>query len=295
MTWVHESSTQLMASPERIYRALVDGGELRAWFAEHAEIVPSLGGSYRFWGRHTLGLPGPQDADQRILRLETDRALTFSWRLLGVPTEVSIALAAVPAEPSAPGPMTSVTLHHRGERPLGQPREKELIDDFWKLSFGNLGAHLTGAELLRPDFGDPSPEIRYSILIDAPPAVVFQALIDPASLNRWIAAAAVVEPRVGGRFEFGWKYQIDGRDVTGGPTRILELEPDRRLVVDWPDWRGDTTVRVQRLSFELEPVGPQTRVTLVHSGFERAADISDYPFGWGHFLSQLVLVATGQR
>ncbi len=298
MTWVHEFSTRLVTSPERTFRALVDEAELRAWFAEYADIEPRVGGSYRFWGRYTLGLPGAEDADQRIVRFEPDRALAFSWNLLGVPTEVSVALAVAPTDASAagaPGPMTSVTLHHQGARALAQPREKELIDDFWRLSFGNLGAYLMGAELLRPDFGDPSPEIRSSLLIDAPPSAVFRALIEPEALNRWIAAAAVVEPRVGGRFEFGWKYQVGGRDVTGGPTRILELIPDRRLVVDWPDWRGDDTVRTQRVSFDLEPVGAQTRVTLVHSGFERAADISDYPFGWGDFLNRLVPVAVGLR
>ena len=28
-------------------------------------------------------------------------------------------------------------------------------------------------------------------------------------------------------------------------------------------------------------VGEKTQVTLVHGGFPRAADMSDYPFGWG--------------
>ncbi len=295
MTWVHEFSTKLMGSPDRVYRALIDDGELRSWFAEHVEVEPSVGGKYRFWGKYTLGLPTAADADQRLVRLVADRSLAFTWNLFGVPTEVSVALAAASFDSGTPapsGPVTAVTVHHTGERALGQPREKELIDDFWRLAFGNLGAHLTGAELLRPDFADPSPEIRYSILIDAAPSAVFRALTEPEALNRWIAAAAVVEPRVGGRFEFGWKYQIEGRDVLGGPTRILELVPDRRLVVDWPDWRGDPAVPVQQISFDLEPVGGQTRLTLVHAGFERAADISDYPFGWGHFLSRLVPVAT---
>jgi hypothetical protein len=34
-------------------------------------------------------------------------------------------------------------------------------------------------------------------------------------------------------------------------------------------------------------VGAKTRVTLVHGGFARASDLSDYPFGWGEFLSKL--------
>jgi uncharacterized protein YndB with AHSA1/START domain len=126
-----------------------------------------------------------------------------------------------------------------------------------------------------------------SILIDAPPAAVWRALTEPELMNRWIASAAEVEPRVGGRYGFGWNYEVDGRSVSGGPTTILELVPNERLVLDWPDWRGDASVPKQSVAWYLAPEGAGTRVTVVHAGFTRAADISDYPFGWGHFMGQL--------
>ena len=86
---------------------------------------------------------------------------------------------------------------------------------------------------------------------------------------------------------FGWKYEVAGREVVGGPTRILELVENEKLVTDWPDWRGDADVPVQTITWRLEDDGDGTRVTLVHSGFTRAADWSDYPFGWGYFLGAL--------
>jgi hypothetical protein len=43
----------------------------------------------------------------------------------------------------------------------------------------------------------------------------------------------------------------------------------------------------QTISFTLTQEGSATRVDFVHSGFTRAADISDYPFGWDHFLGEL--------
>ncbi|MCB1009479.1 MAG: SRPBCC domain-containing protein [Acidobacteria bacterium] len=151
-----------------------------------------------------------------------------------------------------------------------------------------LAAHLAGGDgLLLPDFDDPSPEIRLSIRIDAPRARVFRALLDPELLNRWIASAAEVDPRAGGAYRFGWKYEVAGREVVGGPTRILELVENEKLVTDWPDWRGDADVPVQTITWRLEDDGDGTRVTLVHSGFTRAADWSDYPFGWGYFLGAL--------
>ena len=133
----------------------------------------------------------------------------------------------------------------------------------------------------------PSPEIRLSIIIDAPPERVFKALLDPAALNTWIAAAAEVEPHVGGRYSYGWRYQHGGVDVDGGPTRILELVPNERLVTDWPDWRGDPSKPPTRVAWLLEPVSGKTRVTVVHGEFPRTVDISDYPFGWTGFLNQL--------
>ena len=54
-------------------------------------------------------------------------------------------------------------------------------------------------------FADPSPEIRLSMIIDAPREKVFRALIEPEALNQWLAQDATMESRVGGRFDLGWK------------------------------------------------------------------------------------------
>jgi len=106
-------------------------------------------------------------------------------------------------------------------------------------------------------------------------------------MSRLIASDAEVEPRIGGRYSYGWTYEYGGRSVAGGPTRILDLVPNERLVTDWPDWRGDPTRPTTRVAWLLEPLGRKTRVTVVHGDFARTADISDYPFGWPGFLSQL--------
>jgi hypothetical protein len=37
------------------------------------------------------------------------------------------------------------------------------------------------------------------------------------ALNRWIASAAEVDPRTGGRYTFAWKYPHGGREVESGP------------------------------------------------------------------------------
>jgi len=282
MTWTHEHSWKLEAAPARVFAALTEADELGRWFAERVDLSLAPNGRYRFWGRHTLGNPPERDARQALTRLEPGRALGFTWTLYGVPTSVDIALAA-------DGDATRLTLHHHVEGELPLPRPKELIYDHWLLAFGNLAAHLRGGNgIVLPDYADPAPEVRLSISIDAPREAVFRALIEPAIIKEWFdSATPIVEPRQGGRYALGWKYQVDGRDVEGGPTKILEIIPNEKLVLDWPDWRGDKTVTGQKITFHLEPEGAGTRVTLVHSGFGRTADIGDYPFGWSYFIDKL--------
>ena len=289
--WTHDFAFPIPAAAERIFQALTDARELEQWFAEHARVEPRIGGAYRFWGRHTVGTPSEREATGTVTALEPNARLAFEWTVCGTPGEVTVTLTPQQTEE---GPATNVAVRHELRGALDQPRPKELIDDWWRFTLGNLMHHTTGrGTVLRPDFADPHPEIRMSMTVDAPPRAVFRALTDPDALREWMGAPApVVEPRVGGRYELGWKYEVDGKEVSGGPMRILEIVPNRRLKVDWPDWRGDASVPRQSITWQLEPDGAgKTNVTLVHAGFRRAVDFSDYPFGWGHFMSEMAKVA----
>jgi hypothetical protein len=42
-----------------------------------------------------------------------------------------------------------------------------------------------------------------------------------------------------------------------------------------------------RVAWLLTAVGDKTSLTLIHSGFARTADISDYRHGWGLFIAKL--------
>ncbi len=289
MSWTHEHSWQLAASPSAVFTALTDDAALRQWFAEYVEIGGAAGEPYAFWGRHSLETPSRAQATQRIVARTPDRTLEYSWTIAGVSTTVSIVLSEETAG-------CRLLLHHTVEGTLPFPRERELIDDYWRYSFGNLAAHLAGgAGISLPDFSDPAPVVRQVIMIDAPREVVFRTLIEPELVNKWFGStSAEIEPREGGRYALGWKYKIADKDVAGGPSRILEYVKNERLTLDWPDWRGDTEVPLQTISFQLDSVGTQTRLTFEHTGFTRTADVSDYPFGWSWFLGELKNVAVGQ-
>lgn len=290
MSFTHTYKWTLNATPAAVFRALTEPAELTRWFAEHAEVEPKVGGVYRFWGRSTLGQPDQRNAVQRITAIEPDGALSFSWPLHGADTEVTLSIAS-----GEKG--TELNLTHRVDGDLAMPRQKELIEDHWHLAIANLITHLAGDAPALPDYGDPNPEVRVTIAIDAPPAHVFRALLEPERLARWIGAnSAIVEPHAGGRYSLGWSYKVDGKDVDGGPTRIIEIVPNEKLVLDWTDWRGDASVVGQTIAFTLVPDGSGgTSLTLVHAGFGRTADIGDYGNGWAGFAEMLKKEAEGSE
>lgn len=284
--WTYEYSFPIPADADRLFSALTEENELEAWFAEHARVDARAGGRFEFWGRHTVGTPGEGEAGGEITELETDQKLAFEWTLFGAPSTVAISLSP---EETERGPATRVSIEHAFERMFDGDRCKELVDDWWRFNLGNLTAHATGrSEVMRVDFDDPSPELKLEMRMDAPPDKVYRALTEPAALNRWMAKDAKVDLRVGGHFDLGWAVP---EEHTVPPMTILALEPDRKLRISWPDWRGDTSVPPQTVTWTLEPDGDGTLVTLTHAGFVRTVDLSDYPFGWVHFLTKLRGVA----
>jgi uncharacterized protein YndB with AHSA1/START domain len=282
----HEFTATLPATPERVFVALTDESELTRWFAQHAEIEPREGGEFRFWGSGAWCTRYRWDARQKVVRVTPPSLIVFSWPVDGRDSEVTLCLAKDPDETG--GARTIHKGRHHFPAAPAVERPLDLIDDLWRMAMGNLREHLLGSDgVCMPDFTDAVPRIRQTINIEAPRYKVFHALIDPTALNKWIATKAEVEPHQDGRYSYGWSYEVRGKTVEGGPTRILEVVENAKLVTDWPDWRGDASRPAQRVSWVLEAIGDQTRVTLIHEPFERTTDLSDYPQGWAQFLAQL--------
>lgn len=280
----------LTGNQQQVFEALSNPDALAAWFAEHVEVEPQVGGAFRFWGRHTYGMPDRSQASQKLLRFEPPEALAFSWRLLDRDSEVTWTLRE---EQSDNGVITKLTVNHDFSSIPDIGRAAELIDDLWRIHAGNLCFYLNGeTDMFRPDFADPNPDVRCEITIAAPPERVFAALIVPEHIKRWFPAPnPVVDPRVGGDYGFGFSFEMDGKTIEPPPMKILEFVENEKLTITWPDWRMSPDVPDQTVTWILEDLGDKTRLTLLHTGFTRTVDVSDYPFGWQEFMNQIREVA----
>ncbi len=281
----------LPAPKEEVFRALTTREALEAWFAEHADIELEDGGRFRFWGRHTLGTADRDSGRQTIVALDPPNEVGFTWRVLDQDTEVYWSLD----EEAEVGKFsTYLTVRHDFPSMPALGRAEAFIDDMWRIYTGCLCFFVHRKnDFFRPDFDNDDPEVSLEIVIDATPASVFEALVTPEHIRQWFPAPdPVVEPKVGGKYGFGFSYEVDGQTVEAPPMTILEYEQDARLTITWPDWRGDASVPDQRVTWLLEDLGDgRTRLKLVHAGFTRATDVSDYPFGWQAFLDKIRDVA----
>ncbi|HMK32302.1 MAG TPA: SRPBCC domain-containing protein [Nitrosopumilaceae archaeon] len=138
-------------------------------------------------------------------------------------------------------------------------------------------------------------DIKKTIEIDASPKVVFQAISDPAELTNWFPDAAILEPKVGGKFRFSFFKDSDRRkkmDQDFFPEgKVLEFVPNKKLSYSWqhknvPDF-PETVV-----TWELEELGKnKTKLTLTHTGFtggEGMKSSKEHDMGWTYFLGELV-------
>jgi uncharacterized protein YndB with AHSA1/START domain len=282
----HSYSITVDAAPGKAFAAISEVAALRIWFAEECEGEVRPGGVLAIAGRGAV-----RPAKLSVKVLDAPRALAFDWRVLDRDSHVELTVTPFEGK-------TKIAVRHRFQNAPAEPRAKHFIDDLWRLHFTNLNAYLeAGKPALMLDFADPAPKVELSIWIDAPRARVFKALMDPKWLHAWVnnewveTHKTIVEPRIGGAYVYGWKYEVEGRPVDGGPTKILELVENERLVTDWTDWRGDPNVPPQRIAWILKDENGGTRLTMIHDRFVRVVDISDYGGGWQYFLGAIKGVA----
>ena len=120
--------------------------------------------------------------------------------------------------------------------------------------------------------------IETSILLSAAPDRVWRALSDAAEFGRWFRAEVTGEMREGA--VLGCRSLYPGTEHMRWDMYIHVMEPNRRLVWDWPAFDPsafpDDPDSNARLTVEIAiaPEGDSTRLTLRESGF---ADLPEGP------------------
>jgi uncharacterized protein YndB with AHSA1/START domain len=263
METAHHVQIKLKSKPESVFRALTDSAALASWFAEFAEV--SLDSKrYDFWGRFTPETPTKEAGHHPILDYEAGKKLKYQWNLAKTDTIADVLL-------ETRGQYTLVIIKQDAVTP-NTDYSKYTVEDFWFLSLENLRRHLDAKAPVRCDFSmSMKGDIQHTLEIDGTPEAVFDALIKPEQIQRWIASHATVEPVAGGRYEIGWEH--------GGPSKILELVPNQKLSTLWPG-EQDTVV-----TWTLEESAGKTRLTIVHSGFAPDQDTGGLKVGWLNFMS----------
>lgn len=99
--------------------------------------------------------------------------------------------------------------------------------------------------------------LKFTQLVNAPPAEAFRAFTHATCLRDWLCDAAQTDPRAGGRLYLWW---ADGYAVAGVYARF---EPGKRLTLAWHSPQEPAATQVD-VTFKAR--GEATLVTVTHTG-----------------------------
>lgn len=129
--------------------------------------------------------------------------------------------------------------------------------------------------------------LRMTERIAAPRETVFDFLVDPEKMVRWMGTEADLDATPGGRFEIN----VTGSDIASGT--YLEIDPPERVVFTW-GWKGsaDVSPGSSTVTVTLTADGEETILDLHHAGLPGGADDA-HQTGWTYFLDRLATVSAG--
>jgi uncharacterized protein YndB with AHSA1/START domain len=127
--------------------------------------------------------------------------------------------------------------------------------------------------------------------LKATPARVFEALIKPDLIQRWMCPEVLTvasienDPVVGGTFRLVM-LEADGRTYPATGT-YREIDPPRRLAFSWT-WENEAMAGIEtEIAIELTPEGENTLFVMTHSGLPSEAERQSHQGGWTSAINQL--------
>lgn len=116
-------------------------------------------------------------------------------------------------------------------------------------------------------------EIRQTVLIDAIPAEVYEAYVNPKKHAAFTGQRATGSPRAGGKFTAGDGY-ISGK--------YLELEKGKKILHEWTTTEWPAGYPPSILELRLKAKGKKTELTMLHSKVPKE-QVEYYEEGWKEF------------
>ncbi len=185
-------------------------------------------------------------------------------------------------------------LHHLNAEPINA------IADRWINQYDRRRVQLF-ADLKTALETDPvsDNDFVYTTYIRTTPERLWQALTDPAFTTQYWGLHHDTDWKVGSSIDW-----VMGDVTMSGPGQeVLEYDPYRRLAYTWhhitpefakavdltPEQQAKTSAEpLSRASFDLEPVGDQVKLTVIHTGFEPGSEIrAMVGDGWPQLISDL--------
>jgi uncharacterized protein YndB with AHSA1/START domain len=113
--------------------------------------------------------------------------------------------------------------------------------------------------------------IDRSVILKCSPSKAFEMFTIDKHLEKWLAASAEVEPKVGGRYELFWNPDDKENDSTIG-CKVLAISPDKLLSFEW---KGP-----KQFKHFMNNVRPLTNVTVLFIPFQGSTEIHLLHTGW---------------
>ena len=125
--------------------------------------------------------------------------------------------------------------------------------------------------------------------IAAPRDTIFDFLVKPEMMLRWMGTEVELEPEPGGRF---W-LDTNGTNIASGS--YVEVDRPNRVVFTW-GWEGSADVPPgsSTVTITLTADGDDTVLDLFHAGLPGGPE-DKHSEGWTYFLGRLTIVAAGGR
>jgi uncharacterized protein YndB with AHSA1/START domain/DNA-binding transcriptional ArsR family regulator len=194
-------------------------------------------------------------------------------------------------------------LHYLNAAPINE------IGERWITHFeqGRIEALADLKRALEEETPMEKPSFVYTTYIRTTPERLWQALTEPAFIERYWGATLNTDWKPGSEMQWG----LFGVTISDPDQVVLESDPYRRLSYSWHTFTPELAEALDvadeardriaaeprsKVTFEIEPLGDLVKLTVVHDGFEPGSlMVAMVSQGWPRILANLkTLLETGE-